>query len=83
MVDRITPATSDRERKLVLDLFGIQDDHPVVCEPFRQWVMEDFQPRPAFEQVGVEFVDDVTPYERMKIRILNGGHASLCYPSAL
>jgi mannitol 2-dehydrogenase len=85
MVDCITPATSDRERKMVTEKFGIVDAAPVVCEPFRQWVLEDKFPsgRPALEQVGVEFVADVVPHELMKLRILNGGHAAIAYPSAL
>jgi mannitol 2-dehydrogenase len=85
MVDCITPATGDRERALVREKFGIDDAAPVVCEPFRQWVMEDNFPagRPALERVGVEFVKDVAPYELMKLRILNGGHAAIAYPSAL
>lgn len=85
MVDCITPATSDRERAMVEERFGIVDDAPVACEPFRQWVMEDKFPngRPALEKVGVEFVSEVAPYELMKLRILNGGHAAIAYPSAL
>nr|WP_209007310.1 mannitol dehydrogenase family protein [Roseibium litorale] len=85
MVDCITPATSERERTLVRDTFGIADAAPVACEPFRQWVMEDHFPRgrPRLEEVGVEFVEDVAPYELMKLRILNGGHAAIAYPSAL
>ena len=57
------------------------DAAPVVCEPFRQWVLEDRFPqgRPALETVGVEFVEDVAPYELMKLRILNGGHATIAY----
>lgn len=85
MVDRITPATSDRERKLLEDNFGIEDNWPVFCENFKQWVLEDNFPagRPALEKVGVQFVDDVAPYEHMKIRILNGGHATIAYPAGL
>lgn len=85
MVDCITPATADRERKMAAEKFGIDDPSVVVCEPFRQWVLEDWFPqgRPAFEEVGVEFVQDVAPYELMKLRILNGGHAALAYSSAL
>ncbi|WP_146590555.1 mannitol dehydrogenase family protein [Puniceibacterium confluentis] len=85
MVDCITPATSDRERDMVRDTFGIIDTAPVVCEPFRQWVLEDTFPqgRPELEQVGAEFVANVAPYELMKLRILNGGHAAIAYPSAL
>lgn len=85
MVDRITPATSPREIALLADNFGIEDNWPVFCESFRQWVLEDNFPagRPALEQVGVQFVTDVAPYEHMKIRILNGGHATIAYPAAL
>lgn len=85
MVDCITPATAERERKLVEERFGIVDAAPVVCETFRQWVIEDKFPsgRPPLEAVGVEFVDDVTGYELMKLRILNASHASICYAAAL
>ncbi|NMD06726.1 MAG: mannitol dehydrogenase family protein [Phyllobacteriaceae bacterium] len=85
MVDRITPATSDRERKIASDMFGIEDNWPVFCEEFKQWVVEDHFPqgRPEFEKVGAQFVSDVTPFEYMKIRILNGGHAVIAYPGGL
>ena len=85
MVDRITPATTDRERALLHDGFGLDDNWPVFCEEFRQWVLEDKFPagRPALEKVGVTFTSDVAPYELMKIRILNGGHAAIAYPAAL
>ena len=85
MVDRITPATSDRERAMLEKDFGLVDSWPVFCEGFRQWVLEDNFPsgRPALEKVGVQFVKDVSPFELMKIRILNGGHAAIAYPAAL
>ena len=85
MVDRITPATTDRERELLKSDFDIADAWPVFCERFKQWVLEDNFPagRPALEDVGVQFVPDVAPYELMKIRILNGGHATIAYPAAL
>ena len=85
MVDRITPATSEHERALVAGRYGIGDTCPVACETFRQWVVEDVFPqgRPALERVGVTFVSDVAPFELMKIRILNGGHAAIAYPAGL
>ena len=84
MVDRITPATGDRERAMAA-AFGIEDAAPVTCEPFRQWVMEDNFPagRPPFEEAGVTFTDAVDRFETMKIRILNGGHAIIAYPAGL
>lgn len=85
MVDRITPATSDRERGMLESDFGVSDGWPVFCEAFTQWVLEDDFPsgRPPLEKVGVQFVPDVSPYELMKIRILNGGHAVIAYPAGL
>lgn len=84
MVDRITPATGPRERAIAESL-GLTDPVPVTCEPFRQWVLEDNFPagRPALEKVGVTFTPHVHAFEAMKIRILNGGHAIIAYPSAL
>ena len=85
MVDRITPATTDRERAALSRDYGIEDNWPVYCEAFIQWVLEDdfCNGRPALEAAGVQFVPDVTPYEFMKIRILNGGHAAIAYPASL
>jgi mannitol 2-dehydrogenase len=85
MVDRITPATGDRERKVCAEQFGVEDQWPVFCEEFKQWVVEDNFPqgRPAWEKVGAQFVKDVTPWEYMKIRILNGGHAVIAYIGGL
>jgi mannitol 2-dehydrogenase len=85
MVDRITPATTDRERTILEERFGIRDNWPVFCEPFRQWVLEDHFPtgRPMLEEVGVTFTSEVAAFELMKIRILNGGHATIAYPAAL
>ncbi len=87
MVDRITPATTDDDRAEVTDRFGIRDGWPVVCEPFTQWVLEGWPAegpgntgeRPPLEEVGVQLVEDVGPYELMKLRLLNGSHQALCY----
>lgn len=73
MVDRITPAT--RSGKIT----------DVYCEDFIQWVVEDkfIAGRPAWERVGVQFTNDVTPYENMKLSLLNASHSLLCYPAYL
>ena len=85
MVDRITPATGERERALVRSEHGVADAWPVFCEDFIQWVLEDdfASGRPPLEEAGVEFVADVSAHEAMKLRILNGGHAVIAYPAAL
>lgn len=81
MVDRITPATTEREVRFVNDVLGIADECPVICEDYTQWVLEDLFPagRPAFEHVGVQLVRDVYPYEKMKLRLLNASHQALAY----
>ncbi len=79
MVDRITPVTTDEIREMVRDRYGIEDRWPVRAESFVQWVLEDHFPagRPPFEDVGVQMVDDVMPYELMKLRLLNASHQAI------
>jgi mannitol 2-dehydrogenase len=81
MVDRITPVTADADRAILAERFGVQDGWPVVCEPYTQWVLEDHfgAGRPPLEDVGVQLVADVEPYELMKLRLLNASHQALCY----
>lgn len=81
MVDRITPVTSQEDRAMVAQDYGVEDAWPVVSEDFLQWVLEDRFPagRPAFEEVGVQMVDDVEPYELMKLRLLNCSHQVIAY----
>ena len=82
MVDRIVPATSPEDLDQVARLTGLRDEAPVMHEPFRQWVVEDDfvgGDRPDLGAVGVQLVADVTPYEHMKLRMLNGTHSSLAY----
>lgn len=78
MVDRITPVTTAADIDYLKDQFDLEDEWPVTCEPFLQWVIEDkfSNGRPDFDRVkGVQFVSDVTAYEKMKIRLLNAGHS--------
>ena len=79
MVDRITPVTAAADIEYLERSYGIADRWPVFCEDFTQWVIEDrfVAGRPAWEQVGAQFVPDVTPYEMMKLRLLNGSHLAV------
>ncbi|TPI45599.1 mannitol dehydrogenase family protein [Mesorhizobium sp. B2-9-1] len=81
MVDRIVPATTDADRARIAGELGIDDAWPVMTEPFRQWVIEDRFPagRPAWEKFGVTMVEDVGPFEDMKLRLLNGAHSGIAY----
>ncbi|OBK74905.1 mannitol dehydrogenase family protein [Mycobacterium sp. 1274761.0] len=81
MVDRITPVTTPEVIDNLKSEFGVDDRWPVVAEPFTSWVLEDdfSDGRPPLEDVGVLMVDEVRPYELMKLRLLNASHQSLCY----
>jgi mannitol 2-dehydrogenase len=81
MVDRITPVTTDADRAEIRERFGIEDRWPVVCEPFTQWVLQDAftAGRPPYADAGVQIVDDVEPYELMKLRLLNASHQAMAY----
>ena len=85
MVDRITPATTPADVQMVRDRFAIEDDWPVIAEPFIQWVVEDnfCAGRPDWESVGVQMTDDVHPYEMMKLRLLNASHSLLGFLGSL
>lgn len=82
MVDRIVPATKPEDLERVSALTKTTDASPVIHEPFRQWVVEESfvdNERPDFAAVGVQMVQDVAPFELMKLRMLNGTHSSLAY----
>lgn len=85
MVDRITPAASPADHEEAFALLGLTDEALVVAEPFSQWVIEDrfAGPRPAWERAGVILTDDVTPFERAKLRVLNATHSLLAYVGVL
>jgi fructuronate reductase len=81
MVDRIVPATTDEDRARISAALGLDDAWPVKTEPFMQWVVEDrfTMGRPGWERAGVTMVEDVRPFEDMKLRLLNGAHSGLSY----
>jgi fructuronate reductase len=82
MVDRIVPRTTDADRERVAQALGVHDAWPVMAEPFFDWVIEDHfaGPRPAWEhQRGVRFVQDVSPWEALKLRMVNGNHSAIAY----
>ena len=81
MVDRIVPETTDADRASVASALGMTDAWPVVTEPFTQWIVEDrfSAGRPDFAAAGVQLVADVTPFEHMKLRLLNASHSALAY----
>ncbi|MGP5673693.1 mannitol dehydrogenase family protein [Brachybacterium alimentarium] len=85
MVDRIVPASTPGTSDQVAELLGVCDDAPVRAEKFSMWVMEDHFPagRPAWDRGGVIMSDEVSKYEQVKLRILNGPHSLIAYLGAL
>jgi mannitol 2-dehydrogenase len=85
MVDRITPQTKPEDQAWLRDTAGVEDGWPVVCESFRQWVVEDrfAAGRPRWEDAGVLFTDRVHDWELYKLRMLNASHSCMAYLMAL
>jgi mannitol-1-phosphate/altronate dehydrogenase len=81
MVDRIVPAATEASLAEITDALGVEDPCAISCEPFIQWVVEDnfVAGRPEWEVAGVQMVQDVLPWEQMKLRMLNGSHSFLAY----
>ncbi|WP_432442827.1 mannitol dehydrogenase family protein [Neorhizobium alkalisoli] len=81
MVDRIVPAATDATRTRAAKLLGADDQLALETEEFIQWVIEDHfvSGRPDWEAAGALFVKDVAPYEKMKLRLLNGAHSLIAY----
>lgn len=79
MVDRITTITDFNDIETLKQEFLIEDQWPVVCESFAQWIIEDkfLHKKPSWEKVGVQFTQNIKPYEKMKLRLLNAGHTIL------
>jgi fructuronate reductase len=85
MVDRITPAMTEASFEKLTGALGAPDPNGILCEPFRQWVIEDSfaGEKPSWDLAGASFVPDVEPYEEIKLRMLNGSHSFLAYLGAL
>jgi fructuronate reductase len=81
MIDRIVPATTADDKAAISAVLGVEDAWPVITEPFTQWVVEDHFPggRPDLAAVGVQLAADVTPFEHMKLRLLNASHSAMAY----
>jgi fructuronate reductase len=81
VVDRIVPAATARQRQRQSQLLGLVDEGAVSTEPFSQWVIEDnfAAGRPDWESAGAQLVDDVEPYENLKLRLLNATHSAIAY----
>lgn len=84
-IDRITPKTTEADIALVRSSTGWDDASPVITEPFKDWVLEGEFPlgRPAWQNAGAKFVDNIEPFENRKLWLLNGSHSLLAYAGSL
>ncbi|MEU7924137.1 mannitol dehydrogenase family protein [Micromonospora sp. NPDC049107] len=85
MVDRIVPASTPETIDTARRALGVTDLAAVAAEPYAQWVIEDDFPggRPGWEHAGAVLTDDAGPWERLKLRALNGVHSAVAYLGAL
>lgn len=85
MVDRIVPAVTEDDIERLSHTLGVFDAGAVFTESFCQWVIEDSfaAERPSWENAGALLVDDVSPFEEMKLRLLNGSHSLIAYLGVL
>ncbi|BCW42707.1 mannitol-1-phosphate 5-dehydrogenase (plasmid) [Arthrobacter sp. StoSoilB3] len=84
-VDRITPRVTEQDVAFVAARCGYRDNSPVVAEPFTSWILSGAFPagRPAWEEAGAQFVEDIEPFENRKLWLLNGAHSTLAYAGRL
>lgn len=85
VVDRMVPTSTPAVIDEVSGQLGLRDEAAALAEPFWQWVLQDRFPagRPAWDRLGATFADDVTPYELLKLRLLNASHSLLSYLGSL
>lgn len=86
LVDRIVTGYPKDEAEHIFDEIGYRDNLLDTAEPYHLWVIEgDFEDELPFQKAGfnVIWTDNVALYKKMKVRILNGSHTSLVFPSLL
>ena len=79
VVDRVAPTTTDALVTDVKGSIGAHDTWPVATEAFSLWVIEDnfVGPKPPFDRFGAKFVNNLRPYELMKLAYLNAAHSMI------
>ncbi len=82
LVDRIVPGYPRAEAEAICEELGYKDNLIDTAEVFGAWVIEG--PGSIMEELPVDkaelpiiVVDNVDPYKKRKVRILNGAHTSM------
>ena len=80
LVDRIVTGYPADEAQALCEELGYEDKLLDTAEIFHLWVIEgNFEDELPLRKAGfnVVWTDDVAPYKKRKVRILNGGHTSM------
>ncbi len=83
VVDRMVPAPTERDLEEVADRLGLIDRGAVGAERHRSWIIGSVDGLAPLADVGVELVQDVAPFERRKLWLLNGPHSATAYGGLL
>ena len=82
LVDRIVTGYPRDDAQAMCEKFGYTDNVIDTAEIFHLWVIEGdkkYAPEIPFTDIGLNvlWTDDVTPYKKRKVRILNGAHTMM------
>ncbi|MDE5974162.1 MAG: tagaturonate reductase [Eubacterium sp.] len=86
LVDRIVTGYPKDEAEQLCTEIGYDDKLLDTAEPYHLWVIEgNYEKELPLQKAGLNVIwtDDVKAYKKMKVRILNGAHTSLVFPSLL
>lgn len=86
LVDRIVTGYPKDEAEQLCSEIGYNDNLLDTAEPYHLWVIEgNYENELSLQKAGLNVIwtDDVKAYKKMKVRILNGSHTSLVFPSLL
>lgn len=86
LVDRICTGYPKDEAEALCRELGCEDRLINTAEIFHLWVIEgNFEEEFPLKKAGINVIwtDDVTPYKKRKVRILNGAHTSMVLAARL
>jgi mannitol-1-phosphate/altronate dehydrogenase len=83
VVDRMVPAPTETVLEEIAEELGLSDEAAVAAERHRSWIIRSVEGLLPLADVGVQLVDDVAPFERRKLWLLNGPHSAVAYGGLL